>query len=243
MIACVGDVHGQFGPLARLVAALPRTLPVVQVGDLAAYPPGRRPPADHWIPLDRTVYFVRGNHDYAPPLGALSAPTEVLPGLVYLPAGVHLLGGLRVGVLGGAESVDGPARTPGVDWWPDQEGTTAEELERLLADARHTRGVDLLVTHTPPASVVAAMLGPRLPAPDAPTARRAGAAPPVDLPPAAAPSSVRVEQAWHVLGRPPLVCGHMHRPWREGVVEVLGYLGVTLRTLWGGEVRRPTGLR
>ena len=61
------------------------------------------------MPLDRPLYFVRGNHDYAPAFRGLTAPAEVLPGLVYLPAGMHALGGLRVGTLGGAESVDGPA--------------------------------------------------------------------------------------------------------------------------------------
>lgn len=231
MIACVGDVHGQFLPLARLVAALPPALPVVQVGDLAAYPPELRAAGDRWVPLGRPLYFVRGNHDYVPGLRGLTAPAAVLPGLVYLPAGVHALGGLRVGVLGGAESVDGPARTEGVDWWPREEGATAEEFDRLLAEARAARGVDLLVTHTPPASVVTAMRTPSqgVPAGDASSGD--------------APSAVLVEQAWRVLGQPPLVCGHMHRPWREGVIEVLSFLGVTLRALHGGRLHRPGGLR
>lgn len=242
MIACVGDVHGHFEPLARLVAALPRTVAVLQVGDLEAFPPGVRPGAD-WRPLDRPLYTLRGNHDDLPTYRGLTAPTEVQPGLVYVPAGVHVFGGLRVGVLGGAESVDGPARREGVDWWPTEEGATANEFERLVAQARDARGVDVLVTHTPPASVVAAMLAaerggpaPGSPMPGSPT-------PGSPMPAGDAPSSVLVEQAWRVLGQPPLVCGHMHRPWRAGVVEVLGVLGVTLRALHGGEVRRPGGLR
>lgn len=111
-LVLVGDVHGQYEALARLVAALPGTLAVVQVGDLG--------PLAAWVPLERPVYFVRGNHDDVPALRELAAPTTVRPGLVYLPAGVHALGGMRVGILGGAESVDGLACARGVDWWPDE---------------------------------------------------------------------------------------------------------------------------
>lgn len=244
-LVLVGDVHGHYEALARRVAALPRTVAVVQVGDLG--------PLAAWAPLDRPVYFVRGNHDDLPALRGLATPAEVRPGLVYLPAGVYALGGMRVGALGGAESVDGPARARGVDWWPDEEGAQPEEFDRLLAAARISRGVDVLVTHTPPALVVGAML--RTPGPpgtsddEAPHAGADGGAAHGGDPPAdersidAAPSAVRVEQAWRMLGQPPLVCGHMHRPWRDGVVEVLGFLGVTLRTLWRGQVRRPGGIR
>lgn len=114
-----------------------------------------------------------------------------------------------------------------------------DEFDRLLAQARDTRGVDLPVTHTPPASVVDAMLrtGPPEEAVLHPAALR-GPGPTADT-----PSSVRVEQAWCVIGQPPLVCGHMRRPWREGVVEVLAFTGVTLRTLWQGQIRRPGGIR
>lgn len=236
-VAIIGDVHGRFVELGRLAAALPPGLPVVQMGDLAAYPPHFCDPARRWTPLARPLHFVRGNHDYLPAIRGLTEPAEVLPGLVYLPAGVHALGGLRVGVLGGAESVDGPARTAGVDWWPDEEGTTVEEFDRLLDAARVERGVDLLVTHTPPASTVSAMLA------QAQRSASVGDAAAETTPAHDTPSAVRVEQAWRVLGQPPLVCGHMHRPWRDGVVEVLGFLGVTLRALHHGRVRRPGSLR
>lgn len=235
-VVFVGDVHGHYAALARLAAALPRTLTVVQVGDLG--------PLAAWAPMDRPLHFLRGNHDDVPALRGVTAPAEVRPGLVYLLAGVHLLGGMRVGVLGGAESVDGPGRVRNVDWWPGEEGVQPREQERLLTAARDTRGVDLLVTHTPPASVVEAMLhttvGGRA-SEDVPSP--SGVARGADLHASHSRSAVAVEQAWRVLGQPPLVCGHMHRPWRDGVVEVLGPFGVALRALWQGQVRRSGGIR
>lgn len=86
----------------------------------------------------------------------------------------------------------------------------ATEFERLLSAARATRGVDLLVTHTPPASVVTTMLRRPGPAstredvapravPDGGTARD-GSSPADESLLGAAPSAVRVEQAWRVLG-------------------------------------------
>ena len=200
MLACVGDVHRSFGLLERLVGRLPRAVQaVVQVGDLGLTRADVERLADGGPPplrLDRPVHWIDGNWDDFGGLGLrdLDVPTALAPGLVYVPRGTVLeLGGLRIGCLGGAESLDGErSRARGVDWWPDLEGVTDADVTRLVRAATRTRGVDLLVAHTPPAPTVAAMTGRP-----------------------AHPSAVRVHQAQAALGWPPVVAGHMHRSWQD----------------------------
>ena len=110
--------------------------------------------------------------------------------------------------------IDAAWRRLGDDWWPDEERVTTADVERLLSNARAAGGIDVLMTHTPPASITTIM---------------------TDSPPH--PSAVLVEEAWRALGGgvddPPveLVAGHMHESWSSERlrVEVLPTLGVTLR--------------
>jgi len=48
-------------------------------------------------------------------------------------------------------------RRPGDDWWPNEERIVAADVGRLLANARQVGGLDVLVTHTPPASITTEM--------------------------------------------------------------------------------------
>jgi hypothetical protein len=99
--------------------------------------------------------------------------------------------------LGGADSVHQiELRKAGVDWWPE-ERVSLDAVNRLRGER-----VDLLVTHTPPASTVLKM-GIRTPT----------------------QSADRVEYAWRSLGYPPLVCGHHHRRFRDRGVSVIEFLG------------------
>lgn len=193
MFVALGDLHNavEIGITIAARAQNGESLPVVQVGDLAWHP--RRPlPTPPW-----PIYFVDGNHDHVPSLLAHEEPTEVAPNWIYCPRGTVLqLGGLRVGFLGGGTSIYVAARTRGVDWWPEEE-VSPSHARRLLG-----RRIDVLVTHTPPASVVQKVLG--VPEPDY--------------------SSVVVEEIWNDLGRPRLVCGHLHQSAEIDGVTVLGEL-------------------
>jgi hypothetical protein len=151
--------------------------------------------------LARPIYFISGNHDHEPWFRGLYAPTELAPNLIYVPRGAVLrLDARRVAFLGGGDSViDRPQRCEGVDWWPE-ERVTAEDVARLVGAGP----VDILVAHTPPAPVYP-LFGYR---PD--------------------PSACEVERAWEMLGRPALVCGHLHRARAVGPVRVLAELEVLL---------------
>jgi hypothetical protein len=194
MIVLLGDVHGvwewAFQLIAKAKGYSPGAVPVVQVGDLGWRP--HRPPR----PAPWPIQWVDGNHDHLPSLLSLDEPTEVAPNWIYCPRGTVLeLGGRRVGFFGGAKSIDRKVR----EWWPEEEPT--------LEEARRFQGqdVDLLVAHSPPASVLRVM-GVE---PD-PEERASGV----------------VEHIWANLGRPSVVCGHMHRRFQLGNVLVLGDLDV-----------------
>ena len=106
----------------------------------------------------------------------------------------------RVAFLGGGDSViDRSRRSEGVDWWQDEQ-VTGEHVARFAGAGP----VDILVAHTPPAPVYA-VLGFR---PD--------------------PSSCEVERAWDLLGRPTVVCGHLHQARAVGPIRVLAELEVLL---------------
>ena len=110
------------------------------------------------------------------------------------------LDGRRIAFLGGGDSViDRAVRRSGVDWWPEEQ-VTMEDVARFEGVGR----VDLLVCHTPPAFVYHFF----------------------ELDPD--PSALAVGRAWQMLGRPQVVCGHLHKPRAVGCVRVLGELEVLI---------------
>lgn len=194
MIVVLGDLH-EAVEIGIVVAAKargyqPGLIPVLQVGDLGWHPE-RRMQIPPW-----PIYFVDGNQDHLPSLLCHKEPTEVAPNWIYCPRGSVLrLAGKRVGFLGGARSIDRESREEGVTWWREEE-LTWDEGRRFAH-----QHLDLLITHSPPASVVREMGWEE-----------------TDY------SSVVVEDVWRSLGQPPLVCGHMHRRFHSGSVTVLGEL-------------------
>ena len=202
MIGFIGDVHRAFDRLAGVVAHFPADVGVaIQVGDLGLHSDDLGPTGTGMPPLARTVYFVTGNHDHEPFYRGIIEPTEMAPNLVYVPRGTVLeLDGRRIAFLGGGDSViDRAVRRAGVDWWPEEQVTLAD-VARFVDAGR----VDILVCHTPPAFVYHFF----------------------QLPPD--PSALAVGQAWQILGRPQVVCGHLHKSREVGCVRVLGELEVLL---------------
>jgi hypothetical protein len=200
MIAFIGDVHRSFDRLAGAVARLPSGVDVaIQVGDLGLHGDDLHPGGCGVPPLARTVYYVTGNHDHEPSYRGITRPTEMAPNLVYVPRGTILeLDGRRIAFLGGGDSViDRPLRCQDVDWWPEEQ-VTMKDVARFKDAGR----VDFLVSHTPPAFVY----------------------PIFHLVPD--PSSHVVECAWNMLGRPRVICGHLHKPGEIGHARVLGQLEI-----------------
>ena len=202
MIAFIGDVHREFDRLAAAVSKLPAGVEVaIQVGDLGLHGDDLREKGRGLPPLGRPVYYVTGNHDHEPIYRGIVEPTEMAPNLVFVPRGTVLeLDGRRIAFLGGGDSViDRAFRRDGVDWWPEERVTMAD-----VARLEGAGEVDFLVCHTPPPFVY----------------HFYGFSPD--------PSALAVGQAWQLLGRPQVICGHLHKSQEVGRVRVLGELEILL---------------
>lgn len=201
-LAVVGDVHGLYDPFAQLVEnRLMDVDLVLQLGDFGFLHLDED--NREYVPPPRPVHFIDGNHDSFPLFKGITEPTEIRENLIYVPRG-HVLEtdeGTRIGCLGGADSIDKKRRTQGVTWFPEE--TISYDDQMRMVQQHLEEPIDLLATHTPPATIVRQM---GIPHPS--------------------PSDRAVEGVWKELGRPELVCGHMHERKRLGNVQVLGELDV-----------------
>ena len=194
MIILVGDIHGEFRFFRELIARvqLPPDVVFIQLGDFGYYPHT----IEAWPKnFPNKVYFFDGNHEYFPALPTDSNDiVELANNLFYIPRGYILtLEGLKIGVMGGGESVDYVDRTMGIDWFP-QERVELSDIAKLRNEK-----VDVLLTHTPPSSVIRSYL------------------PKIDkqfwkLPHAWEDISAhRIQLLWEDMGYPQLYCGHIHK--------------------------------
>ena len=111
--------------------------------------------------LPFSVAFVDGNHENFRLIRELEEVIEWNGGRAgKLPSGViHLLRGeiyninnKRIGVCGGANSIDLWHRTEGISWWPEEEITTTDigHFIRNLGDNNH---IDIMLSHDCPAAI------------------------------------------------------------------------------------------
>lgn len=202
-LAFLGDIHGNLRRLHRAAAqaADAGASALFQVGDCGWSLRWER--QDFPLP----VYWIDGNHETWPALQLLldaEQPVRLSESFTYVPRGLVVdVGGIRVGCLGGASSVDAAwQRRLGV--WNACETLRPAQATRLVGP------VDVLVTHTPPQVVIDAYFDPR------------------DLqrffgldPSWRDPSATLVERTWERLGNPPLYCGHMHRAITHDAIRLL----------------------
>lgn len=223
-IAIVGDLHGCFTPL---VAASEKADAVIQVGDLgywAQLEPEWNKATQHCERIRANtcpLFFVDGNHDDVKTLASLTKDwsfgyTQVWRGLKFVSRGsVFSVDGRRVLFLGGSKSVDGQMRSLGTGkvncWYPEHEQLTTTDARRALANIEIVGTIHMMVTHTPPSSIIRTHFPPS-------GLRQFGINPDtwVDE------SAMLVELVWNDLGRPPLYCGHMHRKVDDGNCHILG---------------------
>lgn len=148
-IRFIGDVHGKFGRYRELIRDVPVS---IQVGDMGVgfrrrHPDGEirwsaNPPYDAMAQGDHA--FIRGNHDN--PAACERHPFWIRDGQMH--RGVFCLGG---GV-----SIDRQWRTEGLDWWPDEELSTAEM--NALVDQYAAIRPEIVCTHDCPESIAGEIL-------------------------------------------------------------------------------------
>jgi Icc-related predicted phosphoesterase len=203
-IAFIGDLHGEFNTLKKQVNRV-KADHYIQVGDFGVWPQ-----IDYYgkiVDPGKPVYWIRGNHEWEPDIVNLTEVTELRPNMFFVPDGSILeLDGIKLGFLGGAESIDKAWRREGVSWFAS-ESLKLASVHKLYDNMAKMGRIDILVTHTPPSWVCKAML---------PSGSEMH------------PSSKLVEAAWDHCGRPPLICGHMHESKTFGQVHVLDIAEVML---------------
>jgi len=200
MIVFIGDIHGQFEWLPNILKHVPKDATLIQVGDFGFW---HGHPKKEWnriwptLGFEKPMYAIDGNHEYLPMFRDMVDPTEIWEGVIYLPRGTVLdIEGYKIGFMGGAGSIDYMFRMPGVSWFAEEQ-ISDEQFDRLFG----VDHIDILVTHAPPTSVARAHF-----------IHPSAAFPSWGLPGDwFDPSQDKVERLWTKFGKPPLICGHMHR--------------------------------
>jgi Icc-related predicted phosphoesterase len=140
----IGDVHGNFDALARILDRHPDIPFWLCVGDLAsqagAYPAPRKP-----------LYFIQGNNESFDRLAALRAGTESMPNLHFIANGTAVtIGDVTVAGVGGTFAPTWydtpPAALPVKGKDDKRRHFVREEVEA----AKRLRRVDVLLTHEGP---------------------------------------------------------------------------------------------
>ena len=159
-LMAVGDLHGDWGKLNALIQQKTPDI-VLQCGDFGWWPKmevtkpvlyGRQ---KTWIlkgikPRGATVYFCDGNHEEHPRLTQDGLIHKMYDGVHHASRGsiLPLDNGRTVMFIGGADSIDKNKRTPGHDWYAD-ENISWSQFEMAMA---YDGKIDIIISHTCPGS-------------------------------------------------------------------------------------------
>lgn len=165
-VLAAGDWHGNREWALSVVKRVPQLLRdeqmriVLHLGDFGIWPglEGRRYLDSVSAVLDLVnaqLWFIDGNHEDFAQLARMASETlqdgrvQVRPNIFHLPRGHRWKWhGLTWLACGGGVSLDKAARTDGVDWWPQEEITSAQET--VLGGSGHA---DVMVCHDCPSGV------------------------------------------------------------------------------------------
>lgn len=115
--------------------------------------------------LPFTTLFIDGNYDnfdklYKLPIVEKFGSTVGVAGesLFWLKRGeVYEIDGFKFLTVGGACSINKDKRTPGVDWWPNEELSDDDKEFIINNSEKYGQKVDFIVTHTCPTSILGAI--------------------------------------------------------------------------------------
>ena len=130
MTLLIGDVHGKWHMMNRVVSNT--TQDVVCVGDVGIGFTGEKDPV-----MPSNFKFIRGNHDNP----------EIIskqPGFL----GDYGMTKYGFFVVGGADSIDKDLRTPGIDWWSNEQMSYTEMAK--CREAYNEAKPDIVVSHEAP---------------------------------------------------------------------------------------------
>lgn len=140
IVRFIGDIHGKINKYAGIAVDSPEGKSV-QIGDFGYgfFNDYEEQDLKDFFNRNSGHRFIRGNHDNP----ALCAESKG-----YIPDGMIED---NVMYVGGAWSIDYMWRTPGINWWPDEE--LSEESLDMLIKEYSIRKPEIMVTHDCPTSV------------------------------------------------------------------------------------------
>lgn len=147
----LGDLHGEFTHLKHILKNHQDDWASVTIlGDLGIGFPGLfNPPFKPRIP----VHFIRGNHDNPDHLADLPEQWAEW-NWHYIQDGTIKDGTLYIG---GAWSIDAPYRTPGRDWWFNEELSERQWQQIIQKIRAHEGPIHTVITHDAPMSLYPAL--------------------------------------------------------------------------------------
>lgn len=159
-ILAVGDLHGEWGRLNTLISAKSPEI-VLQCGDFGWWPKleikrtVRYSHRQKWLvkgikPQGANIYWCDGNHEEHPLLCQDGLIHEMYSGVHHCSRGsvLTLPDGRNVLFVGGADSIDKGLRTPGDDWFFQENITQSEFATAMSIEDK----VDIVISHTCPSS-------------------------------------------------------------------------------------------
>lgn len=153
-ILFLGDTHANIKLVNQAVNVSKNTKIdlIIQVGDFG-YFPNLIPTFLEQFNSSVPFYFIDGNHEDHLSLKAyqeLDTPIEVKDNLFYCPRGIiHKIEGYNFLFMGGATSIDWRVRTPGVDYFTE-ENISQGQLMRCQSRLSNYSKIDVMVTHESP---------------------------------------------------------------------------------------------
>lgn len=143
----LADLHGDFDYLHRILNHHRNHWASVTIlGDLGiGFPRYYDPPFKAPIP----VHFIRGNHDNPDHLANLPSQWAEW-NWHHIPDGTIRGDTLYIG---GAHSIDAAHRTPGLDWWPNEELSDHQWTQLLQKVRDHPGPIRTVITHDAPMSL------------------------------------------------------------------------------------------
>lgn len=155
----LGDIHGKFPQLIKVLQELPVGATIIAVGDIGIGFPDTKTPsclsAVDAVASERnqTLWLMRGNHDDPAIWRENRRDWNSQLKNVRIPEDVHRMKieNVHVMMVGGATSLDRshPDRIDGKSWWKD-EGVDTKALKKVADFVESYGRADILITHAGP---------------------------------------------------------------------------------------------
>lgn len=152
IVDIVGDVHGDFKKLKYMIeSVVPKADYTIACGDFGYWPSMLFFNDLKQIDLKTAkLFFCDGNHENHLSLQNLGNTTEIHSNVFYIKRGTIVpLGETNFLFMGGADSIDKHVRTPGFDWFVE-ENISYKNIENFEENFKRHGKVDIVISHTCP---------------------------------------------------------------------------------------------